>query len=260
MKQTRPPQPTRRQVLTAAGLSAAAVTGLQTAAPPARAATWRLHADTALSGQGKLYSGSTNRSQPRCDTAASSDCPGPGALSVYWGGLYVHSTASNMLRTGPFTSCAAPFPGQGTADRVRWASARAWRPEYRFAGRILVRGISPHRPDPWTGLVFHPVHITNCDNYWIRIWERDQPRLTFGREVDDRETAVLRTRFPWPALNTWHTYRIDVLPGSRVRFHWNGTRIFDTTDPAHAFSGGGPVGMRLDYFDTVLHETRVHRP
>jgi hypothetical protein len=249
-------QPSRRQVLAGLGLTAAGVLASQAFPAPAQAATRYLHDDTALRGQGKLYSGSANRAG--CDTAASSDCPGPGRLSAYWGGLYVHSTTANRLRTGPFSGCGASFPGNGNTERMRWASTVGWAPEYRFTGRIFVYDISA-RPDPWTGLVFHPVHINNCNNYFIRIWERDNPRLTFARETNDAETAITRVPFPTPALNRWHDYRIDVLPGSRVRFYWNGALVLDATDPARAFTGG-PVGMRLDYFDTVLQDTRVYVP
>ena len=171
----------------------------------------------------------------------------------------MHSVSAHQLRTGSFAgACGAPFPGGGPADRVRWATTRRWTPEYRFAGRVYVNRIGA-RPSPWTGLVFHPVHMSNCDNYYIRIWERDQPRLTFGREVNDAETIIATRSFPHPSPRRWHEYRIDVLPGSRLRFHWNGALILDAVDPAHTF-GGGPVGMRLDYFDAVLADTRVYVP
>lgn len=247
----------RRRFLTLMGLSAGAVVGSQAIIAPAEATTWRLHDDTSLVGLGNLYSGSLNNSG--CDTAASSDCPGPGNMSAYWGGLYVNSTVENRLRTGPFTSCDAPFPGTGNTDRMRWASSLSWEPEYSFTGRILVNDISPNRPEVFTGLVFHPVHISNCDNYYVRIWERSEDILTFAREVNDAETILKRVPFSQPALGAWHDYRVEVLPGSRIRFIWNGQLVLDEVDPAQAFSGG-PVGMRLDYFDTVLDETRVVKP
>jgi hypothetical protein len=50
-----------------------------------------------------------------------------------------------------------------------------------------------------------------------------------------------------------------VLPGSRLKFYWDGTLIFDATDLERTFSAG-PVGMRLDYLDTILDETRVYQP
>ena len=50
-----------------------------------------------------------------------------------------------------------------------------------------------------------------------------------------------------------------MLPGSRIRFRWDGALVFDHTDPDRTF-GAGPVGMRLDYFDTILAGTRVYRP
>lgn len=246
----------RRRLLGGLGMSAGAVVASQAIATPAHAATYRLHDDTTQRGQGRLYSGSPNNSG--CDTANSSSCRGPGRMSVYWGALYVVSTTEHRLRTGPFTSCGTTFPGNGNASRVRWASHGSWSPEYRFAGRLLVHDISS-RPDPWTGLVFHPVHRSNCDNYFIKIWERDYQRVTFAREVNDAETTIARAPFSTPALGTWHEYRIDVLAGSRIRFFWNGSLILDAQDPARAFSGG-PVGMRLDYFDTVLDETRVYVP
>jgi hypothetical protein len=252
----------RRRFLALMGLSAGAVVGTQALGSAAEAATWRLHDNTHLVGLSRLYSGSVNNNVPRCDTAASSDCPGPGLLSAYWGGLYVNSTTQHRLRTGRFTTCGARFPGTGLTDRCRWASTRLWRPqpEYRFSGQLYVDAISPNRPQPGTGLVFHPVHLSNCDNYFIRIWERDQPQLTFGKEINDVETVLLRAPFPTPALRIWHQYRIDVLPNSRFRFWWNGQLRLEATDPAQTFRNGGPVGMRLDYFDTILDETRVFVP
>src|SRR4051812_35968929 len=116
----RDPRASRRQVLTALGLSTGVIVATQALPAPAHASTSRLHDDTALRGQGKLYSGSNNSNDD--DTAASSDCPGPGLLSAYWGGLYVDSTTANRLRTGPFSACGASFPGDRTTDRVRWAS------------------------------------------------------------------------------------------------------------------------------------------
>lgn len=250
---------TRRRVIGLAGLSVGAVAAgaVTPAAVSALAVTDYLHRDTDRRGEGRLYSGSVNH--PGCDTAHSADCPGPGLLSAYWGGLYVHSVPAHRLRTGPFTgSCGARFPGSGAVDRLRWATTRSWAPEYRFAGRLCVNHIGP-RPAAWTGLVFHPVHVDNCNNYYIRIWERDQPRLTFAREVDDAETLIAARPFANPTLHTWHEYRIDVLPGSRIRFHWNGALILDAVDPARAFNGGS-VGMRLDHFDTILADTRVYMP
>jgi len=183
------PRASRRQFLAALGLSAGAALVSQVVSAPADAATTRLHGDVAQRGQGKLYSGSANK--PGCDTAASSDCPGPGRLSAYWGGLYVHSTASNMLRTGPYAGCGATFPGNGNTSRMRWASTSGWAPEYRFAGRIWVYDVSA-RPDPWSGLVFHPVHISNCNNYWIRIWDGE-----LIRQLD----ASLRGQVPWSGVS-----------------------------------------------------------
>ena len=62
-----------------------------------------------------------------------------------------------------------------------------------------------------------------------------------------------------PLTRRWHDYRVDVLAGSRLRFFWDGALIFDHVDPERTFSTG-PVGMRLDYFDTVMDETRVYQP
>jgi hypothetical protein len=170
----------------------------------------------------------------------------------------------HRLRTGPFTdNCSADWPGTGNAERVRWAShsdAWVWEPEYRFVGRLYVYDMMD-RPDPWTGLVLHPVHLDNCHNYWIRLWERDDPsHVVWGQEVNDKEFWITDATLPDPPqLRQWYDYRIDVLPGSHLKFYWNGTLIFDDMDPAQTFSGG-PVGMRLDYFDTILDETRVYQP
>lgn len=247
----------RRRLLTVAGLSIAGAVALPV---PAYAATWRLHDDTNRRGQGKLYSGSNNNAG--CDTAASSDCKGPGRLSAYWGGLYVASELKHQLRTGPYRGCGASFPGNGNADRVRWAStSNYWgQPEYRMVGRIMVHDISA-RPKPWSGLVFHPVHLNNCNNYYISMWERDYPRrIRFGREVSDAETTIkLETMDAAPALGVWHDYRIDVLPGSHIRMYWNGALVLDAVDSTHKYTAG-PVGMRLDYFDATLDETRVYKP
>ena len=253
---------TRRRVLQRAAAGAAAVALTQVASDRAAAATWHLHRDTDRVGLRRLYSGSDEN--PGCDTAEGADCRGPGRISCYWGALYVTSVARHRLRPGPFAgACAAAWPGPGGAERVRWASHRAasaWVPEYRFVGRLVVAAILP-RPDPWTGLVLHPVHLVNCNNYWIRLWERDDAtHVVWGREVADRESWIVEAALPRaPRLGRWYTYQVDVLPGSRIRFSWDGALVFDHTDPDHTF-GAGPVGMRLDYFDTRLEETRVYRP
>jgi hypothetical protein len=265
--QTHVPPLTRRRFLQLAGAGAAAVTLTQAVPRQAEAATWRLHDDTDTIGLHQLYSGSHNH--PGCDTGERADCPGPGRLSCYWGALYVNSTAEHRLRTGPYLgSCAATWPGTGNAERVRWAShiaASGWQPEYRFIGRLYVYDIMA-RPAPWTGLVLHPVHLDNCHNYYIRLWERDAPaHVVWGKEVGDREHWITEATVPTtaqnpdgPRLGAWHDYRVDVLPGSRLTFYWDGALIFDATDPERTFSGG-PVGMRLDYFDTVLDGTRVYQ-
>jgi hypothetical protein len=73
---------------------------------------------------------------------------------------------------------------------VRWASHTAdsvWKPEYRFVGRLYVYDVMA-RPDPWTGLVLHPVHINNCNNDWIRLRERDKPyqdQVIWGWQVNN---------------------------------------------------------------------------
>ena len=226
------------------------------------ALTWLLHGDTDRIGLRKLYSGSNNH--PGCDTGESSDCPGPNRISCYWGAMYVSSVNLHQLRTGPFTGeCNADWPGTGKAERVRWASRLShsvWEPEYRFAGKLHIYDIL-ERPQPWTGLVLHPVHLDNCNNYWIRLWERDDPaHVVWGKEIDDAEDWIGDWRLPLaPQREQWYEYQVDVLPGSRLRFYWDGKLIFDHTDPEHTFSQG-PVGMRLDYFDTVLAETRVDQP
>jgi hypothetical protein len=255
---------TRRRFLQRAGASAAAVVLTQAVPHRAEAATWLLHDDTNMRGLGKLYSGSINN--PDDDTAEDATCPGPGRLSCYWGALYVNSVTAHRLRTGPYLgSCSASWPQQWGADRVRWASHTAdsvWQPEYRFVGKLYVYDFMA-RPDPWTGLVLHPVHRSNAYNYWIRLWGRDDTsRVDWGREVDDDESPIHPEgwRLPSPPeLERWYDYRVDVLPGSRLKFYWDGALIFDAVDPERTFRRG-PVGMRLDYFDTVLDETRVYQP
>jgi hypothetical protein len=260
---TRVPHFTRRRFLQLTGASAAAFVLAQALPRRAEAATWRLHDDTDQVGLRKLYSGSHNN--PGCDSAETADCPGPGRISCYWGALYVNSVREHRLRTGPFSGCNADWPGDGSTDRVRWAShhsASGWKPEYRFSGKLYVYDILD-RPDSWNGLVLHPVHMDNCNNYWIRLWERDNPRrVVWGREVNDVESRVLpapKTLPSAPQPGHWYEYRVDVLPGSRLKFYWNGELIFDETDKEGTYSQG-PVGMRLDYFDTILAETRVYQP
>jgi hypothetical protein len=185
----------------------------------------------------------------------------------------LHGKGNPLLpKLGPANgSCSERplWPGTGNTDRVRWASHTVdsvWNLEYRFVGRLYVYDVLA-RPDPWTGLVLHPVHINNCTNYWIRLWERDEPdHVVWGREVNNAEHWITEATMPQnaknpdgPKLGEWHDYRVDVLPGSRLKFYWDGVLIFDATDSAHTFSRG-PVGMRLDYFDTILDETRVYQP
>jgi hypothetical protein len=282
---------TRRRFLQLAGTSAAAVVLTQAVPRRAEAATWLLHDDTNMRGQGKLYSGTDDSQSCELDTGEGARCHGPGRLSCYWGALYVNSVTAHRLRTGPYKGCSGPpaqwptWPGTGNAARVRWASHTAdsvWTPEYRFVGRLYVYDIMA-RPDPWTGLVLHPVHINNCNNYWIRLWGRDalyqgvgyQDLVVWGWEVNNdegwiiseslkdlnnpNEMFVSRNPNGVPKEGVWHDYRVDMLPGSRLKFYWDGELIFDATDPHHTFSGG-PVGMRLDYFDTILDDTRVYRP
>ena len=252
---------TRRRFFQLAGSSMVAVALAQGTVRQAEAATWQLHDDTDKAGLRKLYSGSGNN--PGCDTGESADCRGPGRLSCYMGALYVNSVAYHRLRTGPYGGCNAAWPGTGGATRVRWASHRStstWEPEYRFAGKLYVNGIMA-RPDAWNGLVLHPVHLDNCNNYWIRLWERDKPdHVVWGSEANDAESWIVDATLPRPPLpGQWHEYRVDVLPGSRLKFYWDGALIFDHRDPQRRFSKG-PVGMRLDYFDTLLDETRVYQP
>jgi hypothetical protein len=131
----------------------------------------------------------------------------------------------------------------------------------RFVGRLYIFDIMECRPDPWTGLVLHPVHLDNCNNYWIRLWERDHPsHVVWGREFNDREHWIMHTTLPHPPrTGQWYDYQVRVLPGSRLKFYWNGELIFDGVDSEYTYSQG-PVGMRLDYFDTILAETRVYQP
>jgi hypothetical protein len=262
------PNVTRRRFLWFAGSSAAVVALTQAVPRRAEAATWLLHDDTNMVGLRQLYSGSHNHGGD--DTGEDADCRGPGRLSCYWGALYVNSVTAHRLRTGPYPgSCSATWPGTGNTDHVRWASHQAasvWKPAYRFVGKLYVYDIMD-RPEPETGLVLHPVHLSNRNNYWIRLWERDKPdQVVWGREVNDVESWITRKDLPksdknpdGPKLGVWHDYRVDVLPGSQLKFYWDGALIFDATDPKRTFSRG-PVGMRLDYFDTMLDETRVYQP
>jgi hypothetical protein len=272
---------TRRRFLQLAGASAATVVLTQALPHRAEAATWLLHDDTNMRGLGKLYSGTDDSQSCALDTGEGALCHGPGRMSCYWGALYVNSVTAHRLRTGPYPAsggCSATWLGIGNTERVRWASHTAdsvWKPVYRFVGRLYVYDIMA-RPDPWTGLVLHPVHINNCNNYWIRLWERDKPyQVVWGWEVNNDEgwiisksmkslgnpndTFISRNPNGVPKEGEWHDYRVDVLPGSRLKFYWDGALIFDATDPHHTFSGG-PVGMRLDYFDTILDDTRVYQP
>jgi hypothetical protein len=245
----------RRRLMGALGLTAGTVVAGQTLSPPlAHAETYRLHDDTNQVGQGLMYTGGLNPGG--CDTANSTSCRGPNRMSAYWGALYVHAAGSHQLRSGNYGSCRGTRPA-GIPDRMRWASHGSWAPEYRFTGKIYLVDVAG-REDPWSGLVLHPVHVDNCNNYFIRIWERDFNKVTFGREVDDDEATITTAPFS-AAQRTWHEYRVDVLAGSRVRFWWNGALVFDAVDPARAYSGG-PVGMRLDHFDVLLDETRVYVP
>lgn len=253
---------TRRRFLHLAGGSAAAAALMQAATRPAQAVTWRLHDDTNQVGLSRLYSGSENYAG--CDTGESAVCKGPGRMSCYWGGLYVNSVTYHRLRTGPVPlSCNDSFPGISNLEYVRWAShysASAWAPEYRFVGKVFVYGIKS-RPQPYLGLVLHPVHRDNCNNYYVRLWERDNPsRVVWGKEVNDAESWIISETLPSPPqTGVWYDYRIDVLPGSRLRFYWDNQLIFDHTDPQGTYSQG-PVGMRLDYFNAILDETRVYQP
>jgi hypothetical protein len=253
---------TRRRVLQSAGATTATLALTQSASERASATTWHLHGDTDQIGLRGLYSGSLDN--PGCDTADSADCRGPGRISCYWGGLYVNSVQLHRLRTGPFAGdCDTSWPDTGLAQRVRWAShgaASSWEPEYRFVGKLYVSAILP-RPNAWTGLVLHPVHLDNCNNYWVRLWERDNAaHVVWGREVDDDESWIVDTTLSHaPQMGRWYDYEVDVLPGSRIRFSWDGALVFDHADPDHTFTTG-PVGMRLDYFDTRLAETRVYQP
>jgi hypothetical protein len=253
---------TRRQFMKLAGYSAVALPFVLLRLYRVRSSTWRLHEDTDRVGIRKLYTGSHNH--PGCDTGENADCPGPNRMSCYWGALYVNSVSLHRLRTGPFTGgCNAEWPGTGNAERVRWVShpsASIWQPEYRLMGRLYVYDIM-ERPQPWSGLVLHPVHMDNCNNYWIRLWERDNPRqVVWGKEVDDAESWIGSWTLPQPPqLQRWYDYEVRVLPESRLKFYWNRKLIFDHIDPERSFSQG-PVGMRLDYFDTVLDDTRVYQP
>ena len=86
------------------------------------------------------------------------------------------------------------------------------------------------------------------------------PPTSFGAGIRRQGKWITDATLPAsPLQGRWYDYRVDVLPGSHLRFYWDGALIFEFTDPERRFSGG-PVGMRLDYFDTVLAETRVYQP
>jgi hypothetical protein len=116
-------------------------------------------------------------------------------------------------------------------------------------------------PGQTHGLALHSVYLDTCHNYWIRLWELGNSlHVVWGREVNDHERWIISATLPSCLnLGLWYDYRVDVLPANRLKLYWNGTLIFDATDPEHTFSEG-PVGMRLDYFDTNRDETRVYQP
>jgi hypothetical protein len=196
-------QLTRRRFLQVADASAATLALTQAVPRRAEAATWRLHEDTDTVGLHQLYSGGDN--PPGCDTGEDAGCSGPGRMSCYWGALYVNSVTEHRLRTGPFSgSCSADWPGPGNAERVRWGShlsASVWAPEYRFLGKLYVYDIMA-RPDPWTGLMLHPVHLDNCHNYWIRLWERiSRPTSSGGGRWMTTRAGSLAP--PCPPARSW---------------------------------------------------------
>lgn len=53
-----------------------------------------------------------------------------------------------------------------------------------------------------------------------------------------------------PQTGHWYEYQVHVLPGSQLKFYWNGELVFDEVDGQYTFSQG-PVGMRLDHLDTI---------
>src|SRR5688572_19038851 len=122
------------------------------------------------------------------------------------GALYVNSVRQHRVRTGTFPgACDAVFPGDGGAERMRWATSQAWTPAYRLAGRLFVYDIAP-RPYAYTGLVLHPVHLDNCNNYSLRFWERDLTEVVFGVEADDGWERIATASMPIPATRSWHSY------------------------------------------------------
>jgi hypothetical protein len=79
-------------------------------------------------------------------------------------------------------------------------------------------------------------------------------------EVDDDEHWITQATLPYPPQpGRWYDYRADVLPDSRLKFYWTSMLIFDAMSPERTLSGG-PVGMRLDYFDTIADAIRVYQP
>jgi hypothetical protein len=254
--------------------------------------TWHLHADTHRRTEGRLYSGTT-KDASFCQTGApeEADCPGPGRISAYMGGLYVHDQRAHVLRTCDFTGdCDAPWR-DAHSQQLRWASGRAWdwAPEYRMAGRLYVNAQHARGSN---GIVFHPVHRSNCNNYYLKLWRIDDSELwsAGGRAVWlGRETAqpgstqsqyrhIARGLLPEaPEERVWHEYRIDVLPDATFALRWNGQPVtFEDYDhDERTFTGvrttaprdrqrwwvrGGPVGFRADHFDLLLADTRVHMP
>jgi hypothetical protein len=254
--------------------------------------TWHLHEDTHRRTRGRLYTGTT-KDASFCQTGAAAEatCPGPGRISAYMGGFFVHDQEEHVLRTGDFDGwCDSPWRAS-FEQQLRWASGRRWdwTPEYRLAGRVHV--VAQHRRGS-NGLVFHPVHRSNCNNYYVKVWRKDDSELwsAEGRAVWlGRETAqpgstrsdyriIARGLLPEaPAEGVWHDYRIDVLPDAAFAVRWNGEPVtfeyFDqdqqtftgvrTTTPRDSqrwWVRGGPVGFRSDHFDLLLDDTRVHAP
>lgn len=226
--------------------------------------TWHLHNDTALRGQGQLYSGSLNN--PGDDTAASSNYPGPGRLSCYWGGLVVEDQAANVLRTCefvPFVTTPGPVRqgAIGAVDRVRWASHLSWSPAdggYALCGDVMWRGQRRRELHETYGWVLHPVHVSNLNNVFVRFLTSDG-LVCLGWEVDDVEHREMYAPMTLPAFDVWHSYELWHRPGGRFVFVFDGVTVFDHTCPTAPFGDGGPVGGRCDGFDTLMRNTRVYR-
>lgn len=265
----------RREFIATSGLAiAGSLFGRPT---PAYAATWHLHEDCG----------------PARSLYAAEPCPAA-KIDCYYrqGALYVRSRTLNRIRTHAFDylvqDCDSDWDDAPAAipERCRWMSLREashWidrTGEYRFTGNLLVNGESPVEHVS-SGITFHPVHHSNQNNYFVKIWapgDRSHMRGKYGIEIDGGEYFREYFDFPFawaPSNSVWHTYRLDYIDGTAtagpvIRFKFNGQYIFtwNTPSPQELTAAGlpadshprGPVGMRLDYYDVTLENTRVFMP